>query len=829
MQPAPEPGAAGGAPAAPATVAAGHDRAILAAALDPIISIDSYGVIQSASDSVERVFGWTPQELIGRNVKVLMPEPHHSAHDGYLANYRRTGHTTILGKARQFLAVRKSGVKFPVEISVARAEAPEGGLPLFVGIIRDISEQKRLERELRLIQSVALSISSAPDLDTGLIEAIRQIVTATGWDYGEAWTVTPGGDALVPTVSWTRPGSGLDAFAKTMPPMRFRRGEGLPGRAWETARPVWVGDVGELRDSEFCRSVEAKASGIKAAAAVPILAHNEAIAVLLFLVREARPEDLPLIELVRAAVAPLGTLIQRKRAEDALRDSEARLRVALQAAGASVWHWDLSGDEAWWSPEMFELWGVKPTERMRLANSLALIHPDDRERVRAAVEDAIARRVDYRCEFRIRHSRLGERWMASHGRLVLDAAGRPIRMLGISMDITERKRTEDELVRHREHLEHLVSERTAELQASNEKLRMADRLASIGTLAAGLGHDMNNVLLPVRAHINALRASGEAGNLRRKDRAHVDEVRKSVTYLQQLADGLHFLAMNPDTEEDARGGGGTTDLRQWWSQAGALLSKGAPKHARVTASFRPDLPPVRVPAHALTQAVLNLVVNAGEAIPPPSVRRRRQGYVRLWAERVEDASGTWVRLGVTDNGTGMTEEVKRRAFEMFFTTKPRGLGTGLGLALVRKVAEHSGGRVEVETELGKGTTIVMVLPAAAPAAMEANENEKPGAVITISNGRAAALLGHLLRSSGMSVRSDSDASKARVWVVDPAVVGLNAVKEWRAGTPDARVVLFGAPDPEERESWFALDPVTIDNPDDFESLRSAMTRALAPR
>jgi signal transduction histidine kinase len=398
-------------------------------------------------------------------------------------------------------------------------------------------------------------------------------------------------------------------------------------------------------------------------------------------------------------------------------------------------------------------------------------------------------------------------------------------MLGISMDITERKRTEDELGRHREHLEHLVTDRTAELQASNEKLRMADRLASIGTLAAGLGHDMNNVLLPVRAHINALRASGEAGNLSRPDRGHVDEVRKSVTYLQQLADGLHFLAMNPDTEEDARGGGGTTDLRQWWAQAGALLSKAAPKHARVSASFPTDLPLVTIPAHALTQAVLNLVVNAGEAIPPPSVRRRRQGHVRLWAECADDSYGAWVRLGVTDNGTGMSEEVKRRAFEMFFTTKPRGLGTGLGLALVRKVAEHNGGRVEVETEVGKGTTIVMVLPAVATPATEVAE--KPGAVITIANGRAAALIRHLLESGGTPVRPDADAAKARLWVVDPAVAGLDDVKSWRTNVPDGRLVLFGTPGPDKREAWLALDPVSIDNPDDFESLRSALNRALA--
>src|SRR5690606_20753278 len=129
-----------------------------------IITIDAYGIIQSASDSVQRVFGWAPQELLGRNVTVLMPEPHRSAHDGYLANYRRTGQTNILGRTRELEAVRKNGERFPIELSVSRVDPPDGGLPLFIGIIRDTSERKRIERELRLIKALALATRSRPDL-----------------------------------------------------------------------------------------------------------------------------------------------------------------------------------------------------------------------------------------------------------------------------------------------------------------------------------------------------------------------------------------------------------------------------------------------------------------------------------------------------------------------------------------------------------------------------------------------------------------------------------------------------------------------------------------
>jgi PAS domain S-box-containing protein len=124
-------------------------RAVLASTLDPVITIDLYGRIKLASDSVERVFGWKPAELIGRNVDLLMPEPHRSQHDEYLSRYRESGTTTILGKSREFEAVRKDGSRFPCEVSVSRAELPEPIGPVFTAIIRDISDRKRAEAELR--------------------------------------------------------------------------------------------------------------------------------------------------------------------------------------------------------------------------------------------------------------------------------------------------------------------------------------------------------------------------------------------------------------------------------------------------------------------------------------------------------------------------------------------------------------------------------------------------------------------------------------------------------------------------------------------------------
>jgi PAS domain S-box-containing protein len=123
--------------------------ALLASLLDPTVVIDDHGIIRATSDSVERVFGYPPEELVGRNVATLMPEPYRGEHDGYLERYRKTGETNILGRTREFEVLRKDGSKIVCGLSVARAEMPGGQSPLFIGSFRDVTERKRAEDALR--------------------------------------------------------------------------------------------------------------------------------------------------------------------------------------------------------------------------------------------------------------------------------------------------------------------------------------------------------------------------------------------------------------------------------------------------------------------------------------------------------------------------------------------------------------------------------------------------------------------------------------------------------------------------------------------------------
>jgi PAS domain S-box-containing protein len=508
-------------------------KAVLAAALDPIITIDSTGIIQSVSDSVHRVFGWTEAELVGRNVSVLMPEPHRSEHDAYIAQYHMTGRTEHLNRARRFEAVRKDGTFFPIEVCVSRVDLAGQAAPLFVGIIRDLSKHASVSAE-----------------------------------------------------------------------------------------------------------------------------------------REVEPDD-----------------------------------------------------------------GIP-----------------------ASAED---------------NTQLHE----------------------------------------------LLAEQTSALQTAHMRLRITDRMASIGALAAGLGHDMNNVLLPVRAHLNAARALTMIPEVRK----HVEAVQKSVTYLQQLADALHFLALDTDGEDSARA---ATDVRAWWSQVGPLLTKAVPKHVKVTVSLPTGLPDVAISAHGLTQAVLNLVVNAAQAIPVGP--NRRPGLVRIWAESIE--RGGRVRLGVTDNGVGMSAEVQRNAFEMFYTTKTRGLGTGLGLPLVARVVSRARGSVHIESAPGKGTTVEILLPVAGE---EKERSDRLVAVITLTDGRAAMLVQHLLEVAGVVAALGADPTDADIWIIEPVKNNVRGAKDWRRRHPRGGLVLFGKPDSAPgadlgaARSWKSLHPVTIEAPADLDAIRAALSRAIA--
>ena len=349
-------------------------------------------------------------------------------------------------------------------------------------------------------------------------------------------------------------------------------------------------------------------------------------------------------------------------------------------------------------------------------------------------------------------------------------------------------------------------------KSAEARMRDADRLAVIGTLAAGLGHDMNNVLLPVRAHMNAIASQKRMSAEERA--SHIDRIRSGISYLQHLADSLHGLALDPDGEGD---GIGTTDVREWWGANGPLLSKSLPRSVALECVISEEIGRVNVPPHALTRAVLNLLVNAGEAMP-----RDRSGHWPKVVLRVRAADSA-AHLEVCDNGNGMSKDVIRRVFDMFFTTKTRGLGTGLGLPLVRRVVERAGGEVEIDSRPGLGTTVRLVLPYAA----EESPPAGPLVSIKMDDGRAAAIITGFLSSRGAIVDSSIGVLDADLAIVDAARVAIDDIRRWIGVHQPQRLVVLGQPTQELQASIAAHGITSIPDLTDLSAIERGLEAALA--
>jgi PAS domain S-box-containing protein len=660
------------------------------------------------------------------------------------------------------------------------------------------------------------------------------------------------------------------------------QGEMLAGRT------VTIADV--AREPRFGAEERAayRAIGICAYVAVPLIKKGRHVACLAVHQSAPRVWTAQEIQLVQETAERTWATLERARAEAALRDSEERLRLALDASRMGTFVWYVDEDRTEPDARMLELFGLEPGGTLTLSSALArLIHPDDRERYAAAVARALDPdgTGELREELRVVHPNGAERWVSVLGRTAFGGTPRrAVRVAGIAADITERQRAEqairnrtaqvetlidraplgvymvdadlrirevnpvarpvfgdipggvvgrdfeevmhilwekeyaDEMVRifhrtletgepyvtperaefradrgvveyyewrldritqpdgsfglvcyfrdiseqvhareelkdHRDNLKSMVEQRTAELEASHQRLRMTERLASLGTLSAGLGHDMGNLLVPVRVRLESLGTM----DLPESARKELFGIKSAADYLQKLASGLRLLAVDPTRSVD----GEPTELRGWWSEAAPVLKNTLPRGVTLVADFPETSCWVTMPRAALMQSVFNLVQNAGDAM-----REGASGSVTVSVECGESL----VQVKVADTGPGMTEEVKRRCMEPFFTTKARGISTGLGLALVYGLVRDSGGTVECESVLGQGTTFVLSLRRANPA--EAKLAERSGkAAVVLRDARLRAIVTAELQSFSYEVRFGPEgAAEADLVIADEAGV-----------------------------------------------------------
>lgn len=365
----------------------------------------------------------------------------------------------------------------------------------------------------------------------------------------------------------------------------------------------------------------------------------------------------------------------RAHAEANVKTSEERLQWALQAAGGGAWDWDLTHDKAWWSPDMYALWRVDPRTIMHFENSMTLIDERDREQVKATLQQAMATRSTYRCEFRVASRNGEERWMESRGRACFDATGNVVRLLGITIDITAQKKVELSL----RHANKTLEQNNVELQ----------RFAYVAS------HDLQTPLRTVTSFAELLQTRYEQ-TLPSEAKTWLGRILCSVEKLQSLVgDLLQYSRVESQTRSFAR-----VSMEEAFASAMQVLDEPL-RSSDATIEHSP-LPDVHGDATQLIGVLLNLLDNA--------VKYRRDEPPRITVS-VEALDREW-SFCVADNGIGIEERHYERIFEMFerLHCASEYPGTGIGLAICRRVIHRHGGRIWVESVLGQGSKFSFTLP-----------------------------------------------------------------------------------------------------------------------
>jgi two-component system, sensor histidine kinase and response regulator len=315
-----------------------HTKAIVHSSLDCIVAINHEGKILEFNPAAEKVFGHSRAEVLGRELaQVIIPPSLRERHRQGMMHYLSTGEARVMGKRIEITAIRSDGSEFPVELAITRmgAETP----PTFTGFIRDISERKRAEWQLNIQYAISRVLAESSTLKEASARILQTVCENLNWQVGEFYTVDRRAGVMRFDEMWSAPNAQVDAFTTLSRQTTFARGIGLPGRVWASAKPIWIPDVGV--DENFPRASAAKRVGLHGAFSFPILTGNEVSGVIEFFSHEIRQPDEELLRMFAVLGSQLSQFFERKRAEEALRESEARYRRLFEANPLPMWVYDL--------------------------------------------------------------------------------------------------------------------------------------------------------------------------------------------------------------------------------------------------------------------------------------------------------------------------------------------------------------------------------------------------------------------------------------------------------------------------------------------------------
>jgi two-component system, cell cycle sensor histidine kinase and response regulator CckA len=688
----------------PSPDASDRSRAIVEAALDAVLTMDAAGLIVDLNASAERLFGYSRDVAIGKSMAdLIIPSAFRDRHRAGFARHLATGTSRILGRRMEMPAMRADGRLIPVELEVDRIEVE--GCTFFTAFLRDITERRRAEEEQARLSAI--------------VESSDDAIIAT----------TISGVIL----NWNRGAERMYGYAASE--VRGRTIDFLETEERHGELGAIVERVRRSRNTERYETARRRKDG-----------EVVYVSVVLSPLRNSAGAVVGLTSIAR-------DISEKKRAEEALRDSRAFLEQAQEVGHIGSWVSGLSEDDRLdWSAETCRIFGVAPDEfDGRIQTFFSFVHPEDRDPIRTAVQRALALDEPYSIEHRIVRRDGTLRWVHERANVIRDEARRPVRLVGTVQDVTERRELEEQLLQ-------------------------AQKLDAIGRLAGGIAHDFNNLLTAILGYSSELLTRLDPEHPGRGD---VEEIRSAGERAAALTRQLLAFSRKQSLVPEL------VDLNAVVTNLEKMLRRVIGEDIDLITETGVALAPIRADPGQIEQVILNLAVNARDAMPSGGTLRIRTGAVEFREPRVfGDASlpaGSYVLLSVRDDGVGMDTKTRRRIFEPFFTTKEKGKGTGLGLSTVHGIVRQSGGAIDVESESGRGTAFRIYLPRfeeakAGPAVPKAAAEDSRGreTVLLVEDESAIRqLLQKVLESKGYTVIA-CDRGEAALQVLEsrPAPVHL---------------------------------------------------------
>lgn len=458
----------------------------------------------------------------------------------------------------------------------------------------------------------------------------------------------------------------------------------------------------------------ARGQGLHLCCSIPIRSAQAALLGAFVLYHHERREPLPAdIEIIDFVVHTVGLTVHRARTDSAIRISEARLRLAVDHADVGFWDVDFVRNTLVWPAQTKAMFGISADVEVTLQDFYDGLHPEDRDATISAFVAAAdpERRALYEVDYRTIGREDGVvRWVAAKGRGVFDAAGVCLRVTGTAIEITARKVAEEELRELNDTLERRIAEAIAEREEVQKALRQSQKMEAMGQLTGGVAHDFNNLLTPIVGTLDMLQRHGVGGEReQRLISGAMQSAERATTLVQRL---LAFARRQPLQTVPV-------DVAKLVSDMGDLLASTTGPQIKVVIDAPENLPAAIADQNQLEMALLNLSVNARDAMLEGGTIRISVGMESVAeGHRSKLPAGHYLCLSVADTGTGMDAATLARAVEPFFSTKGVGKGTGLGLSMVHGLASQLNGALTIQSAPGLGTSVELWLPrsAAEPAA-----------------------------------------------------------------------------------------------------------------